>query len=304
MLEETSVDGDVVTIARALRPGDYVRQIGEDTAVGQTLFSPGDEVSAAGVGVLAGQGFAAVLVHPRPRVGVLSTGNELVAGSGPLGPGQIRDLNRPLLRALLEESGCIAVDLGTARDTREAVTDALRRGVDQCDAVISTGGVSVGDVDFVKLVLQELGGEDARWMQVAIKPAKPFAFAVVGPRRTPVFGLPGNPVSTRVSFEMFVRPALRALAGHRVRERPTLDAVLDTPLERTADGKVHLVHVRVQWGDGGGLHVTDAMRRGSHLLHASAGANALAVVADGATRAVGDRVRVMILDADSLGVAP
>ena len=303
MIEEAIVDDDFVTIPRALRPGDFVRQVGEDTAVGQTLFSPGDELNASGVGVLAGQGFHSVLVHRRPRVGVLSTGNELAQGEEPLGPGQIRDLNRPLLLALLGESGCLPIDLGTARDTREAITDSLRQAVDTCDAVISTGGVSVGDVDFVKFVIADLGGGDARWMQVAIKPGKPFAFGVVGPRQTPIFGLPGNPVSTRVSFEMFVRPALRTLAGHRVIERLALDAVLDVPLERPSDGKVHLVHVKVTWGEDGNLRVTDSMRRGSHLLNAIVDANAIAVVARGAVCAAGDRVRVVILDADSLGVS-
>ncbi len=301
MIEECLVDGDDATILRSLRPGDFVRQVGDDTEVGQVLFSPGDELNASAIGVLAGQGFRTVLVHPRPRVGVLSTGNELVGGGEPLGPGQIRDLNRPILLALLDETGCIPVDLGTARDSREDITFALSRAVQDCDALISPGGVSVGDVDFVKIVIGELGAGDARWMQVAIKPGKPFAFGVVGPRRTPIFGLPGNPVSTRVSFEMFVRPALRAMAGHRLRERLTLDAILDAALDRPADDKVHLVHVRAEWGEDGALHVVDAMRRGSHLLSAVAGANAIAMVAPDTSCARGDRVRVMILDADSLG---
>ena len=303
MIEEAVLEGDVVTIPRRFSAGDYVRQVGEDMTPGQLLLSPGDVVDAARVGVLAGQGVSRVLVHPRPRVGVLSTGNELVSDDGPLGPGAIRDLNRPLLLALLEESGFDPIDLGTARDTHEAVTASLNRAVADCDAVVSTGGVSVGDVDFVKTVLGELPESEARWMQVAIKPAKPFAFAVVGARRTPVFGLPGNPVSTKVSFEMFVRPALRVLAGHRVLERPTVHAVLDRPLERSSDGKVHLVHVTVAWGDEGHLRVIDVKRRGSHLLNAIAGANALAVVPEGAPTDAGDRVRVILLDAQSLGVA-
>lgn len=303
MIEEAIVEGDLVIIPRALRSGDFVRHVGEDIDVGQALFSPGDELNASGVGVLAGQGFRSVLVHPRPRVGVLSTGNELADGDEPLVPGQIRDLNRPLLLALLEESGFIPVDLGTARDTRDEITHSLRQAVEKCDAVISTGGVSVGDVDLVKIVIGDLGGGDAKWMQVAIKPGKPFAFAVVGPRRTPIFGLPGNPVSTRVSFEMFVRPALRTLAGHRVIERLALDAVLDNPLERPSDGKVHLVHVKVEWGGDGELRATDSMRRGSHLLNAIVDANAIAIVAQGAACAAGDRVRVLILDADSLGIS-
>jgi len=301
MIEETIVDAGVVAIERALAPGENVRHVGEDIAVGQELFSPGDVLNAAGIGVLAGQGRRSVLVHPRPRVGVLSTGNELARGDGPLGPGQIRDLNRPMLLALLEESGCVPVDLGTARDTREAITDSLRQALDHCDAVISTGGVSVGDVDFVKVVIGDLAAGDARWMQVAIKPGKPFAFGVAGPRRTPIFGLPGNPVSTRVGFEMFVRPALRTLAGHRVIERLTLDAVLESPLGRPTDGKVHLVHVKVTRGGDGDLRVTHSMRRGSHLLNAIVDANAIAIVDGNVPCDAGDRVRVLILDADSLG---
>ena len=300
MVEETKVDGDAVTISRSIECGEFVRHVGDDIAVGQSLFAPGDELNPPGIGVLAGQGLTTVLVHPRPRVGVLSTGNELAAAGARLRPGQIHDLNRPLLLALLEESGMTPVDLGTVRDTRDAITESLRHGVESCDAVISTGGVSVGDVDFVKTVIGELGGGDARWMQVAIKPAKPFAYGVVGTRRTPIFGLPGNPVSTRVSYEMFVRPALRTLAGHRVVERLTLDAVLDSPLDRPADGKLHLVHVDARLGDDGRVHVEGSSRRGSHLLNAIVTANAIALVPEGAPTAIGDTVRVIVLDSDSL----
>lgn len=137
-------------------------------------------------------------------------------------------------------------------------------------------------------------------MQVAIKPGKPFAFGVVGARRVPVFGLPGNPVSTRVSFELFVRPSLRLLAGHRVLERPTLDMVLDEALPRTKDGKVHLVHVVARVHDDGVVHVERAMRHGSHLLNAIADANALAIVPEGDGLAAGDVVRAMILNVDQL----
>lgn len=300
MIEETLVEGDSVTITRELSSGDFVRHVGEDTQPGQLLFSPGDVVNAARLGVLAGQAIRTVLVHPRPRIGVLSTGNELVADGGPLAGGRIRDLNRPLLLALVEQSGCTGVDLGTVGDSRQAITSVLSQAVVDCDAVISTGGVSVGDVDFVKVVLAELPTSEARWMQVAIKPGKPFAFAVVGPKRTPIFGLPGNPVSSKVSFEMFVRPALRALAGHKVLERLSMNAVLDEPLDRALDGKLHLVHVTVAWGEAGQLHVVDSMRRGSHLLNAIAGANALAVVPEDAARDVGDVVRVILLDVDSV----
>jgi molybdenum cofactor synthesis domain-containing protein len=302
MIEEATVDGHEVLISRAIASGEFLRHVGDDTAIGQVLVSPGQELNAPGIGVLAGQGFSSVVVHPRPRVGVLSTGNELAASTDPLQPGQIRDLNRPLLLALLRQSGFTPVDLGVAGDTREEITRTLRDGVEECDAVVSTGGVSVGDVDYVKTVIADMGGGDARSMQVAIKPAKPFAFGVIGPRRTPVFGLPGNPVSTRVGFELFVRPALRTLAGHRTTERLMLDAVLDEAIVRPLDGKLHLVHVEAKMRDDGRVHVEGTMRRGSHLLSAIVGANAIAFVPEGAASGVGDVVRVMILDAD--GLAP
>ncbi len=301
MIEETVVDEAGVVIPRTIAAGEFVRRAGDDIAVGRVLFSPGDVLNPSSVGVLAGQGLPTVRVRPRPRVGVLSTGNELVSTGEALAPGQIRDLNRPLLLALLDESGFTPVDLGNARDTPDAIAESLRHGVASCDAVVTTGGVSVGDVDFVKLVIAELGGDDARWMQVAIKPGKPFAFSVVGPRRVPLFGLPGNPVSTRVSFELFVRPALRKMAGHRVIERLAMDAVLDEALEKPSDGKVHLVHVNIGWGDDGRVHVVDARRRGSHLLNAVAGANAIAVVIEGTSFDVGDVIRVIVLDPNSLG---
>jgi molybdenum cofactor synthesis domain-containing protein len=302
MKEEATLDssGETVRIARTFSAGEFVRLPGEDVKIGQVIVVAGDELSPAKFGVLAGQGIASLWAYRRPRVGVLSTGNELARSLGPLGAGEIRDVNRPLLLALVKESGCVAVDLGIVRDDYASIKQRLSDGANDCDAVVSTGGVSVGDLDHVKTVIGELGGESARSMQVAIKPGKPFAFGVVGARRVPVFGLPGNPVSTRVSFELFVRPSLRLLAGHRVVERPTLLMVLDTALPRTKDGKVHLVHVVARVHDDGVVHVERAIRHGSHLLSAIADANALAIVPEGDGLAAGEVVRAMILSADQL----
>lgn len=303
MIEQVMVDspGQAVTINKIMTKGENVRHPGEDVKVGQVLVSPGDELDSLRLAVLASQGFKSVSAIRRLRVGVLSTGNELVRSERSLNGGEIRDVNGPLLMSLLEESGFTAIDLGIALDTHDEITRRLSEGVRDCDAVVSTGGVSVGDVDHVKLVIGELGGGHARTMRVAIKPAKPFAFAVVGERRTPIFGLPGNPVSTRVSFELFVRPALRRLSGHRHTERLTLDAVLDIPLPRDKDGKLHLVHVVARVHSDGLIHVERAIRHGSHLLSALVGANAIAMVPDGASPLQGDVVRVIILDADELG---
>ena len=303
MIEEAPVEpgGHVVTIPRLIAPGENVRHPGEDVHVGQLLMEPGDELDALRAAVLASQGVSSVRAVRRLRVGVLSTGNELVRSPRPLANGEIRDTNGPLLRGMLQESGFVAVDLGDVVDDYEQITRRLVSGLRDCDAVVSTGGVSMGDVDHVKAVIGELGGARARSMKVAIRPAKPFAFGVVGARSTPVFGLPGNPVSTRVSFELFVRPALRKMAGHRQFERLHLDAVLDVPLGRSIDGKLHLVHVVARLHVDGRVHVERAMRHGSHVLSALTGANAIAFLPDGDSLAEGDSVRVMVLIADQLG---
>ena len=302
MIEQVSVDPteQTVTINKVMTAGENVRYPGEDIKIGQVLVSPGDEMDSLRLAVLASQGFTSVLANRRLRVGVLSTGNELVRSDRSLTSGEIRDVNGPLLMSLLDESGFTGVDLGVSIDNHEEITRRLSEGVRDCDAVISTGGVSVGDVDHVKLVIGELGGEHARTMRVAIKPAKPFAFATVGERRTPIFGLPGNPVSTRVSFELFVRPALRRLSGHRRIERLTLDAILDLPLPRDDDGKLHFVHVVARVHSDGLVHVERAIRHGSHLLNALVGANAIAMLPDGTNPLRGDVLRVIILDADQL----
>ena len=305
-MEEVTIDpgGRVVQIDRAISRGQHVRHPGEDVAVGQVHLTPGCELGPLQIGLLASQGCTSVIVHPRPRVGVLSTGSELVDFSDPLVGGKIRDTNRPMLLATLRRSGFTPVDLGSVKDDASAIAGKLQQGVQECDAVISTGGVSVGDADFVKTVLLELCGEAARSMQVAIKPGKPFAFGVAGPRKTPVFGLAGNPVSNLVGFELLVRPALRLLAGHQTLERPTLNAVLDCPLPRRRDGKLHLIYVTARFHEDGRLHVRSAVRQGSHLLSGVANGNAIVMVADGDGFEVGEVVPTVILDSEQWPLGP
>lgn len=298
MIEETTDEpaDHSVLISRVLEEGQFVRFPGDDIAVGQPLIASGSVVTGAQIGVLASQGLSSISVHRRPRVGVLSTGDELCGNGGILAEGKIRDSNRPMLLALLHESGFTPIDLEIASDDIEEITARLSRGVSECDAVIATGGVSVGDVDFVKSVLADICEGTARWMQVAMRPGKPFAFGTAGQGSTPVFGLPGNPVSTRVSFEMFVRPALRRLAGHRVLERTTINMVLDCPMPRKPDGKLHLVHVDSRMHADGRMHIESASRHGSHLLNAVAKANALAMIPDGNGLVPGDIVRTLLLN--------
>ena len=296
MVEQTVAEdaGAAVTINREARQGDHIRGPGEDVAAGQEVFPAFTVLEPGHLGVLASLGMSRVPVFKRARVGVLSTGDELVEAPRPLDPGQIRDSNRPVLLALLAQAGCEVVDLGHAPDTEEAISQALRAGLAGCDAVVTSGGVSVGDFDFVKVVLDELSGGAMRWMQVAVKPAKPLAFGVVSGR--PVFGLPGNPVSSMVSFELFVRPALRQMMGHPVLDRLHVDAVADEGLPRRADGKLHLVRASVEWDDDDGrFHVRAAGGQGSHMLRAMAMSNALALLPDGEGSQPGGNVKVMLL---------
>jgi molybdenum cofactor synthesis domain-containing protein len=297
MIEEiqSEPDGAYVGVPRSMSAGENVRYPGEDVTVGQVLLEPGTELGPAELGVLASQGYRSVVVFPRPRVGVMSTGNELSDSGEPLHGGEIRDMNRPMLLASLRRSGFDAVDLGIVRDDLESITRAYESAIESCDAVISTGGVSVGDVDHVKAVIISLSAGRARWMQVAIKPGKPFTFGVAGERAVPLFGLPGNPVSTLVGFELYVRPSLRLLAGHPSYDRPTVNAVLDCPLTRRPDGRTHLVHVALEYDDEGRLHITNATRHGSHLVSAIMGANGLAWVPDGVGLEPGTIVRTLML---------
>ena len=292
MVEDTEVDDDgFVAIGRTASPGDHVRPAGEDLAAGQVAFEPFTVLRPGHLGVLASLGYRRVPVFRRARVGVLSTGDELVDDGSPLRPGQIRDSNRPTLVAMVHEAGCDAVDLGVVADDEAAITAVLERGLAECDALVTSGGVSMGDFDYIKVVLDRMGA--MRWWQVAIKPAKPLAFGVVSDK--PVFGLPGNPVSSMVSFELFARPALRRMMGHRDPFRPTVEAVADEALRRRPDGKVHFVRVVASTADDGRWHIRSSGGQGSNLLRAMALANALAVVPDGDGVAEGGDVEVMLL---------
>ena len=297
MVEDTDVqgggiDGETVTLKVAVPEGAHVRPAGDDIAPGQTVFKAGTVVTPAHIGVLASIGVRKVPVYPRARVGVLSTGDELVEGSATLRPGQIHESNRQMLVALAEQANCTPVDLGIVGDDEHAIARAIEGGLERCDAILTSGGVSVGDFDFVKVVLDRLSSGSMQWMQIAIRPAKPFAFGTIGGK--PVFGLPGNPVSSLVSFECLARPALRKMMGHTRLDRARVTAVADSSMRRHADGRVNFVRVRAEWGDDDRFHVATMGGQGSHQLHATALANALAVVPDGEGLEVGADVEVLL----------
>ena len=295
MVERTRAAGDVVTIEVAVPVGNHVRPAGEDLSPGQAVFAAGEVLEPGHLGVLATLGRTTVPVVPRPRVGVVSTGDELVEGGGDLRPGQIRDANRHTLLALVQEAGCEPVDLGIVADDEGAIEAKLDEGLSSFDALVTSGGVSMGDYDYVKAVLERRAGPAGglTWMQVAIRPAKPLSFAVVDGK--PVFGLPGNPASSMVSFELFARPALRRLAGHSVVHRRRVKAVAGEDLRRQPDGKLHLVRVVARWGDDGRVLVSSAGGQGSNLLRSMAASNALALVPDGEGLSAGQEVDVLLL---------
>lgn len=298
---ERLADGARVLISESVAVGTHVRPVGDDVQPGDRVAATGDEVTPARAGLLRSLGVAEVHAHPRPWVGVLSTGDELVSGSEPLQPGQIRDTNRPTLLALVAEAGFEPVDLGRVPDDEEAIIRAIEVAAVRCDALLTSGGVSMGDTDLVKVVLDRLASEEdpMRWMQVAIKPSKPLAFGVVRLRNRslPVFGLPGNPVSALVSFELFARPGVRKLAGHPASrlQRAALQAVAAEEIRRRVDGKTHLVRVEATV-DGGQLTVRPVSGQGSHQLSGMAQANALAIVPDGPGVAAGSHVDVLLLN--------
>lgn len=321
MVEHTRSDGpgsDEVVIEESVEPGQAVRKAGDDVGAGDVVLPPGAVLGAAQLGILASLGVTEVDAFPRARVGVLSTGDELVVGPAPLAPGQIRDSNRPALLAAVRAAGCEAVDLGCIPDDADQIEAAFTHGASRCDAILSSGGVSMGDVDLVKVVLDRIG--DMRWMQIAIKPAKPFAFgSVTGSAASgkaasgkaasgraasgkaaseapiPVFGLPGNPVSSLVSFELFARPALRQMMGHAAVDRPRVRAIADASLSRRPDDKIHFFRVVVTQDGDRTYRVRPAGGQGSHQLAAMAAADGLAVVPDGDGIGVGDPVDVLLL---------
>ena len=263
--------GDTVAIGASARPGENVRPIGEDVHAGETVLAAGTRVRPAEIGVLATLNRTEVTVHRRPRVGVLATGDEIVDAGEPLGPGQIRNSNAPMLAALVSRCGGEAVALGTARDTEADLCGCLAQA-DGLDLLLTTGGVSVGDYDLVKQVLQAQGRIDL-W-EVRIKPGKPLAFGCVG--RTPVLGLPGNPVAAAVAFEQFARPAIRKMLGHGCLEIPTVTARLEGRVENRG-GRRHYVRVAVEASPQGYV-ARVAGGQGSGVLSTLAKANALLII--------------------------
>jgi molybdopterin molybdotransferase len=274
-VEEAHEDGEAVEVRVAPKPGAHIRRAGEDVAAGDVALAPGTRLGAAELGLAAAAGRATVSAHPRPRVAVVPTGDELAASHQPLGPGQIHDANGPALAAAAAAAGGDVVQWAPPRDEPDAIRGVLADAVAGADLLVTTGGVSVGRDDHVGDVLAELG--DVAGAAVAMQPGKPQAFGLVDGR--PCFGLPGNPVSALTSFEMLVRPVLLRLAGHPDRARPRVPAVTEGALPGGKQ-RLRLVLVTLTERDGQ-VRVATPGTQGSHLLHGAAGAQAVVAVPPG-----------------------
>ena len=288
-------DGGIssVRITRVPDAGAYVRRVGEDVAAGETVLTAGTLLGAAQIGIAAAVGRARLTVRPRPRVVVVSTGSELVEAGQPLSPGRIADSNSPALTAAAIEAGAIAYRVGIVPDDPRTLASTLEDQLVRADVLVTSGGVSVGAYDVVKEVLSRLG--TVQFDKVAMQPGMPQGFGTIGPDATPVFGLPGNPVSALVSFEAFVRPALRKMLGATPLERPRVRAVASTVLRAPA-GKAAFLRVLLEVRKGAYV-VTPVSGAGSHLLAGMARANALAIVPVGVEEiAAGDPVDVLVLE--------
>jgi molybdopterin molybdotransferase len=270
--EDVETSGDRIALREALERAAYVRHRGEDVRVGDRVLEPGRVLTAAEVGLLATLGYGQVRVHRRPRVAILSTGNELAdLGSEP-GPGQIPNTNTYTLMAQVLEAGAEPVSLGVARDRLEAIAERVRAARDE-DVLVSSAGVSVGELDLVREALTRAGAELHLW-QVSMRPGKPITFGSLGPR--PVFGLPGNPVSAMVTFELFVRPALLKMSGRSRLTRPRVRARALQPVPNPGSRRGYLRVQLEATSTGLGARLTG--EQGSAILRSMVAADGLAVV--------------------------
>lgn len=284
-----------VTFDLAVPAGQFIRRAGEDVSTGQRVLPVGTPLTPAAIGVAVSVGRRRVSVVRRPRVGVMSTGDELVTDDRALRPGELRDSNRPGLLAAVARLGAEVVDLGRIPDDEALIEAAILSGAKECDLVLSSGGVSMGDADLVKVILARLG--EMRWMQVAIKPAKPLAAGTVG--TTPVVGLPGNPVSSHVSFLLFAAPLIARLAGREgdpiLRVQATLTEGLSGRSPDVPDVRTHFVRVMAEHDRHGTWTARTAGEQGSHQLSTMALANGLAMQPGGAPIEPGETTTVILV---------
>jgi molybdopterin molybdotransferase len=282
-----------VRITRSIARGANVRRRGDDVGLGDVVATEGTVLGPRDIALLAAVGRGRVSVHPQPRVVIISTGSELVEPGMPLSPGLVADSNGVTIAAAVQEAGAIAYRVGPLPDDAAAFLATLEDQLVRADLVVTTGGVSAGAYDTVKAVLSRLGTVD--FTTVAMQPGMPQGHGVMGPEETPIFTLPGNPVSAYVSFEVFVRPVIRRMLGHQRIYRPVVRAVLAEPLV-SPKGRRQFARGLLAVEDGRYV-VRPAAGQGSHMLGALAKANALVVIPEDVTEVkAGTAVAVLRLD--------
>lgn len=288
-IERCEVVGDRVRVLQAVPEGKHIRPAGEDVRAGEVLLAAGRRLGPPELGLLATAGFSHPPVHPRPRVVVLSTGDELVPPTQRPAFGQVRDSNAYLLYAALREVGAVPVMAGIVPDDVEQLKETVLSHLLQADAFVSSGGVSVGERDVVKAAFFKRG--DVDFYRVAMQPGMPQGFGHVEGK--PFFGLPGNPVSVFVSFEVFIRPALRKMMGRRTLFRPEITARLEADVSGPKD-RTQFARVRVRRTPEGWVAAPTG-GRGSNLIATVSRANGLAIIPPGVeTAPAGSEVRVMV----------
>jgi molybdopterin molybdotransferase len=293
--EDVTVDAGAILVSRPIGQGNYVRPRGEDVRAGDLVLERGRLLGPADLGLLAALGRSQVRVVRRPRVGILSTGDEIVDLGAEPGPGQISNSNTYSLMAQVEEAGGDPISLGVAADRLLDIEARLRWGLD-CDLLISSAGVSVGEHDFVKAALERLGAEQHLWL-VDMRPGKPIAFATIpssGKHALPMFALPGNPVSTMVTFELFVRPALLRLGGHARIQRAVVQAQAEASIANPGSRRGYL-RVTLSVGGDGGYRCRLTGGQSSGILRSMVAADGLAIVPGDTTVEAGATVPVMLL---------
>ncbi len=291
-VEDTDNGREMVTIQRATQKGASVREAGEDLRHGELILSRGTQLRHAEIGVLASIGRAKVNVVRRPNVAVLSTGDELVDIETEPGPGQIRDTNRYSLTAAVKATGCAAFELGIARDSASDLRHALGNA-SFGDVIVTSGGVSVGDHDHVKPVVESMGKME--FWSIAIRPGRPLAFGELQSKRgaVPIFGLPGNPVSALLTFELFVRPALLRMSGRTKLHRPRLSARLIDRIDKPAGLRTFARGIY----DATAGTVRSTGPQGSGILRSMSLANCLVEISETAPSAQpGETVTVILTD--------
>jgi molybdopterin molybdotransferase len=300
--EDTTRDGDHVTILDERDAGRNFRLAGEDLNKGDRVFEPGAHLGAAQLGVLASMAKSRVRVHQRARVAILASGDEIAdldEADAIIAGDKIASSNSYTLHAMIRDAGGIPVPLGIAKDTLASVREHVERGARDADIIVSTAGVSVGEHDFVRDALAALGATMDFW-RVSMRPGSPLGFAHVG--GVPWIGLPGNPVSTMVCFELFVRPALRKMQGERVLHRRTVRVQMEESA-RTPGKLTHFLRGVIR-DDGGTLKAKLTGPQGSGILTSMAKANALLVIPEGRDAVLPGETVTAILLGDAQAYAP